>query len=139
MKSKKCNHAYQDSHFNIIVYIDATCGADRMVQREKLFLLIALLLGLVMSACTGTKTQEVVPPTDAIGVEVEREPTQGESTDPTTEPTQAAEVESAPEEVSTPTEETQKPELKTSLVSTDPESVNLTSGKPTLVEFFAFW
>jgi len=31
------------------------------------------------------------------------------------------------------------PTIRTELAATDPTTVNLASGKPTLVEFFAFW
>lgn len=103
-----------------------------------IFLLsIVLLLGIFLSACTGVTTQEVdLPkaPTVAQGDSNPTQEAQGASV-PTGSPAEG----STEESVVAPTEEPQKPELKTGLVATDPVSVNLTSGKPTLVEFFAFW
>ena len=49
-------------------------------------------------------------------------------------PTQAL-VSPQPGQVTEPTAAT----IRTELHATDPASVNLASGKPTLVEFFAFW
>ncbi len=57
---------------------------------------------------------------------------------------QEAEIPSpSPEIVNTPTLEPQPEEAvatpRSELTATDPTGVNLASGKPTLVEFFAFW
>lgn len=38
-----------------------------------------------------------------------------------------------------PPEPSATPTARPGLEATDPETVNLTSGKPTLLEFFAFW
>lgn len=95
-----------------------------------------ILLSFLISACGGAGTRDAVPPTDTAMVQVDPEPRQDAVVESATE---TPVVGSTPEEVVVPTNESPKPELKTSLVATDPGSVNLTSGKPTLVEFFAFW
>lgn len=108
-----------------------------MKDRRGFFSIIVIFaFGLLIGACSGTATQAVLPPTDTPVLPVVVEPTeevigQVPTEEIVAEPTQA--------EVVPPTEEPQKPELKTSLVATNPGDVNLASGKHTLVEFFAFW
>jgi hypothetical protein len=107
-----------------------------MNKRAQSSLILIFTLSVLISACTGTATQAELPLTATATTEAREAPTNevvaDDATDaPTVEPTQ--------EEVVVPTEASPKPVLKTALVATNPGSVNLTSGKPTLVEFFAFW
>lgn len=105
---------------------------------RRIFLLsIALILAALIAACTGAAPQGPGQPTATAVVQTGSPPTQQpqEGELPISPPDEGT-TESAAVE---PTEQVQKPELKTGLVATDPESVNLSSGKPTLVEFFAFW
>ena len=113
-----------------------------MSKRGLLSLTAIVVFGVLVSACTGTATPALQPPTDTPVPEVVVEPT--EEVKPTEEvvaqaPTEEPTAEPTQEEVATPTEEAVKPELKTGLVATDPADVNLASGRHTLVEFFAFW
>lgn len=93
---------------------------DRMsVLKWRLFVGF-LLLGLVLAACTGAPaTVDQAPDAN------------GEVPDVV----QVPEVE-APD-ASEPDQDEALPRQE--LEATDPTSVNLVSGKPTLVEFFAFW
>jgi ABC-type Na+ efflux pump permease subunit len=105
--------------------------------RRIFLLLIVLILAALIAACTRAVTQGPGQPTATAVVRTGSPPTQKpqEGELPTSSPDEGT-IESA---IVEPTEEVQKPELKTGLVATDPDSVNLSSGKPTLVEFFAFW
>jgi hypothetical protein len=96
--------------------------------RTWLLLLIVIIAGLlsgcdtdnpVAPAATATPTLTPVPPVADSGG--------GESDQPEAVP---ATAETAPE--ATPFDLTQ-------LHATDPSSVNLASGRPTVLEFFAFW
>jgi hypothetical protein len=101
-----------------------------MKDRRIFFLAATLLVGIILGACSGAKAPEQLPtnppPTVA---DVQSEPTKTEVID---DPT--------PELVISPTEPvSQPPPLKIGLQATNPTGVNLASGKPSLVEFFAFW
>ncbi len=107
-----------------------------MRTRGSSIIAIVFLLGITIGACTGATTQEIVQPTEPPVILEDPNPTQVPDE---VHPTDLPSAEDAPEEVRSPTEEPVKPQLKTSLVATNPGSVTLTSGAPTLVEFFAFW
>jgi hypothetical protein len=107
-----------------------------MNKRLQFSLILIFALSILVSACTGAATQVDLPPTATSTSVVEPVPTQEIAVDAATD---APALEPTEEEVVVPTEEPIKPELKTALVATDPGSVNLASGTPTLVEFFAFW
>ena len=107
-----------------------------MSTRGSSTIAIVFLLGITISACTGATTQEIVQPTEPPVIIEDSNPTQGPDE---IHPTDLPFAGDAPEEVRSPTEEPAKPQLKTGLVATNPGSVTLTSGVPTLVEFFAFW
>ncbi len=119
--------------------------------KERL-LLLAAALSLSLAACSG-----FAPSTEVAGRAADyAEPAVGL---PSPTGIQAATVEgptaatSAPEEVTAPpTEapaatdvqpsaeaEAQPPPVKTGFVPTDPQTVQLASGGPQLIEFFAFW
>lgn len=97
---------------------------------------IVVLTGLLLAACTGASQQidrddpsveiasqqqvdEVAP---AGNVDV----SEGEDTAPASVPPESAPTDPKP---------TPRPELS----ATEPSTVNLASGKPVLLEFFAFW
>jgi hypothetical protein len=105
-------------------------------KREFASISLLLLLGFFLSACSGGATQVFIPPTATDVVQVDQEPTEEIVVDQATD---TPVVEDTPELKILATEEPRIPTRKTALVATDPESVNLASGKPTLVEFFAFW
>ncbi len=96
-----------------------------------------VLTGLLLAACTGT-SQQVDPDDPSADIasqqqEVDEdapvgnvEVSEGEDAAPAPVP-----PESAPADV--------KPTPRPELSATDPSTVNLASGKPVLLEFFAFW
>lgn len=131
------NNVYRDKYSIMIGIFNRKKWGQIENGRRKLFLISAVvLLGFLISACSGGETQELIPPTATTVIQVDPEPTQDIEVDSATDTPVA---EDTPEAVILPTEEPRQPTLKTTLVATDPGSVNLTSGKPTLVEFFAFW
>lgn len=105
------------------------------VQKLSLIIII-ILLGLAFSACASTTTQETIPRTISDAVQVTSQPTEDGMADT---PIESPDIDRTVEAGVAQTEAPQRPEVKTSLEATDPGSVNLRSGKPTLVEFFAFW
>jgi len=100
--------------------------------------LIGMLLATFLAACQ-------VSPTPTTPKAVSPRPKVSEPATPTLGiQDQAAEIPSPSTEiVDTPTPEPQPEEAiatpRSELTATDPTSVTLASGKPTLVEFFAFW
>lgn len=85
----------------------------------------------ILSACSSKDLPEQVQPQP---VQQTISPTDLPAADPTDIPTAlptkaAVEVEQVVE----------KPSIKTKLEATDPGSVSLINGRPTFVEFFAFW
>ncbi len=131
------NSVYKDL-FNIMIgfFNRRSWGRVKMSTRRSSTIAIVFLLGITISACTGAAAQEIVQPTEPPMIVEDPNPTQVPDE---VHPTDLPYAENAPEEVGEPTEERAKPQLKTSLVATNPSSVTLTSGTPTLVEFFAFW
>ena len=100
--------------------------------------LIGVILAAFLAACQTSQTPEtpkVSSPTPEASAPAS--PTVG-AQDRITEVTSPV-----PETVATPTPEPQPTEIvatpRSALTATDPGGVNLASGKPTLVEFFAFW
>ena len=96
---------------------------------------IVVLTGLLLAACTGASQQvdRDDPSADAAAQQQEvdegapagnEEVSEGEDAVPT-------HPESAPVDA--------KPTPRPELSATEPSTVNLTSGKPVLLEFFAFW
>lgn len=101
-----------------------------MRRRYVLLLISALVLALVAGACSSTPEAVPTPTAEPIAIEQEDDeaaPAMQEAT-PTQEP--EPESDQVSEVVPTP---------KAGLVATDPTTVNLASGEPKLVEFFAFW
>ena len=86
-------------------------------------------LMLLTAAC-----QSSPPPTVQVGApaqpaaEATAPPLESEAPAPTSEPVAPLEPEPAP-----------PVEVREALAATDPATVNLANGTPTLVEFFAFW
>ncbi len=91
-------------------------------------LALALLLGLAACGGKGGSPSPTAPPQAAGG----ETPAAATVTEP--QPTATTQP-SAP----TPSEAPPTPTLRPELQATDPTTVDLASGKPTLVEFFAFW
>lgn len=101
---------------------------------RKMLLTLGLLAVLLLSACTPTVSAPTLAP-DSGGVE---EPAPAQEEMPAVAAPASTEV---PAETEVVVEEPQG--MPTSrgaqLVATDPSTVNLTSGQPQLIEFFAFW
>lgn len=108
------------------------CTGEGMKQSRLLQLMIAFLGAALVAGCTGAA---VPTPSPEPVVELQPEPTEAV----------VVEEEQKIEPVPLPTEEvvapptSEPPVVKTGLEATDPTTVVLASGKPTLVEFFAFW
>jgi hypothetical protein len=84
------------------------------------FIVLVLLVGLILSACTSSTPAPLLPePGPALS-----------------EPTAVVEVSPAPVNEPPPPV---KPTPRAQLAATDPSQVVLAAGKPQLVEFFAFW
>jgi len=86
----------------------------------------ALALGVWLSACSPSRAPALPAPS----------PTQVDSAALAEEPT------AAPTEASSPTQELPAvvtPTARAGLEATDPTTVDLAAGTPTLLEFFAFW
>jgi hypothetical protein len=113
-------------------------GGLQMKFREVRNYLIGMLLGAFLAACQVAPmpaTPKVASPTPEASEPAI--PTVG-TQDQTTEATSPS-----PDIIETPTLEPQPTEVvatpRSELTATDPGGVTLASGKPTLVEFFAFW
>ena len=100
---------------------------------RKRFLILGLLAVFMLSACTPTASAPA--PTSDSGVEPTAGPVQEEAPAAAPAATEApAESEpAAVEPMGVPTSRGSQ------LVATDPNTVNLASGEPQLIEFFAFW
>ena len=105
------------------------------------FATLGLLVAILLAACTPSATPP--PPTEAVMDEAPASPTAEVAP-----PTEAVPppTEEVAEAVEIPTEEPPAEEplpMPTSrgdsLVATNPATVNLASGEPQLIEFFAFW
>jgi len=104
---------------------------------------LGLLVAISLAACTPSVAPPTPTPTDAVveaptsSSAAEESPTEAE---PTPVPTEVVEATEPPTE-QPPTEEPKA--VATSrgdfLVATDPATVNLASGEPQLIEFFAYW
>jgi hypothetical protein len=108
-------------------------------MRKLSYGLSALLISLILSACarpvgvqekteTGSLANPPVAPTAVESPTVEDFPVLTPETSPENQPTELVEE-------SLPT----APVVKAGLEATDPTQVQLASGEPQLVEFFAFW
>lgn len=97
-----------------------------LVQRTRIWL--PLLVVFVAAVASGCSPDNVPPPATATPTYTpEPQPVESESDQPQAEdPASDAPPEPTPFDLN-------------ELHATDPTSVNLSSGKPTLVEFFAFW
>jgi hypothetical protein len=101
-----------------------------MRQLMRIMVFIFLITPILLTACQGG------PSTTELGPSVVEEPTQEsisqiESPEvPTSDSATTPETEASPDVVPTP---------RQGLEATDPSTVVLASGKPTFVEFFAFW
>lgn len=109
-----------------------------MRRKDKSIVLgIVVLTGLLLAACTGASPQVDLddPSVDVASQQQEvdegapvgnMEVSEGEDAAPTLVPQESAPTEVRP---------TPRPELS----ATEPSTVHLASGKPVLLEFFAFW
>lgn len=97
------------------------------IEREVPALIVGLIGAALLAACaTGTPaTSDTAVPVTAVL------PTEA----PAVSPSASAVI----AETSAPTEAPTPRPVKTALEATDPTTVVLASGRPTLVEFFAFW
>jgi hypothetical protein len=99
--------------------------------KKELFATITLLM-LVAAACSpAADTAPTATPQQA-RVEEQAEAQVDEQQSPKVEPTETAAPEDEPVII-------EPPSPRQGLSATDPTTVDLASGKPTLVEFFAFW
>ena len=107
-------------------------------------LAVLILVGLLLAACGASSSQNQ---NDGLPTSINENQTEGElaSTPSQSLPTVDASPD-APNQVILPNvnvapnpEPTGAPEVKTELEATDPATVTLATGKPQLVEFFAFW
>lgn len=99
---------------------------------KRLFPSVLFAVGLVLlSACAGP-----IPTMPSNGV-----PDAGEQqvASPTPTPTRVTEDMQDNGEPQAPPAPSATPTVRPGLEATDPASVDLASGKPTLLEFFAFW
>ena len=117
-----------------------------MSHRSKMKVVALLLFSVLMiSSCTlggnsePADAQPTASPTDPVEVEVTAPPA-------TPQPEQATSTPEEDESPATPTSESALlpdqgpiPTGSSQLHATDPDSVSLADGDPTLVEFFAFW
>jgi hypothetical protein len=88
-----------------------------------------LMLGVVAAACQGSPQPLDLPvPSVAASAVSPADPEQAPFLAPSAAPT----IQFEPTQPAAPT-------IRTELAATDPATVNLASGQPTLVEFFAFW
>ena len=112
----------------------------------RLYILSAVLIfvGLLLAACAASSSQN---PNEGLPTSINENQTDGElaSTPSQLLPTVDASP-NAPNQVILPNmnvapypEPGGAPEVKTELEATDPATVTLATGKPQLVEFFAFW
>jgi hypothetical protein len=107
----------------------------KKVARYKLFLLLTLT-GIFLTACSGSKTQSPGVDSDVVQEQVkEIDQPQQEVIDQLL--TESSDAEPTPIEVE-PTDEIDRAP-RAGLEASDPTAVSIASGKPTLVEFFAFW
>jgi hypothetical protein len=137
------------------------------IPRIPLVFSVMLMLALAISACSTqqaeevvqedapVQTEEVMPTIEELTTESPAEPVKTETqvVEPVNEPAaeDSEEIEGYPApgyQFPTPTtdggaypspEVAAAPPLKTGLEATDPSTVVLATGKPQLVEFFAFW
>ena len=101
-----------------------------------LALALSVGLGLQLAGCQASP-RESLPPSEA--EEQLSLPTAPSASAETPIPAEAGtSLELAPTGQPPVTEQV-RPPVRTELAATDPATVNLASGKPTLVEFFAFW
>jgi uncharacterized membrane protein len=91
---------------------------------------------MVLAACTGGIPATVANPGDPPAMPSATPSSTPELADVSPAGTEA--VQDAEEQVPPP-EPSATPTARPGLEATDPESVHLASGKPTLLEFFAFW
>ncbi len=112
-------------------------------MKRKTFLTLGLVAIFMLAACV----PEAAPPSadperaatepSALAPTDEVQPTQAEADAPTAAPIAATE---APAEAEATAEVMAQPTSRgNQLVATDPTTVNLNSGQPQLIEFFAFW
>ena len=98
---------------------------------------LVALLALTTAACGGAEYDDTGAAPQPEAAPVVEEPQAEEAADDAVAEPAEAEAE-APEEVAV--EEAAPPvQVKTAMEATDPSTVQLASGTPQLVEFFAFW
>ncbi len=102
------------------------------MKNARIIALISIVL-LSLAACTGGLPEgQSDADTNVV------EPPPAPSATPTATQASSSDSDSMQDEASPP-EPSATPTARPGLEATDPESVNLTSGVPTLLEFFAFW
>jgi uncharacterized lipoprotein YajG len=96
-----------------------------MTRRQIVSTLILLAAALLLGACTPTSTPASELPTATVA-----------DAAPAAVPTPAGSTEEAATGVPAPAE---TKAVRADQYATDPTTVNLAAGRPTLVKFFAFW
>jgi hypothetical protein len=106
---------------------------------RKTLLSLGLLIVFILSACTPATPAPETPPDAA--PEVAPVENSQEEAPPAPEATVAEAPAAAPTETEAPVEEPVAVATArgNDLHATDPATVNIASGKPQLIEFFAFW
>ena len=100
---------------------------------------VRALVGLLLLALAACKATAPSPPAEApVAVEASETPAQPAAA-PSDTPQPAQEDTPAAPPTNTPLAAQATPTLRPELEATDPTTVNLAAGKPTLLEFFAFW
>ncbi len=97
-----------------------------MYQSRKHPLLLLALLALGLAACASPRSVVSALPAPSIEVGSNLQPTQAPKGTPVLSPVEAT---------AAPTAQT----VRQDQYATDPTTVDLASGRPTLVKFFAFW
>jgi hypothetical protein len=93
--------------------------------------IVLMVLSLVLVACSTTTATPVVEVADPAPTEPKATQEQNAPSATEVQETESVEVESG--------KEAPKIEVRDELQATDPTTVALGNGSPTLVEFFAFW
>ncbi len=108
---------------------------------RKTILTLGLLVAFLLAACTPTAPAPPPAPTTAAEPAAPAQDPAPEAAEPPTAVPAVEEADVPPTESEAPTEE---PAVVVTprgndLEATDPSTVNLASGEPQLIEFFAFW
>ena len=115
------------------------CQRKTIMRRKANFIVlgIVVLTGLLLAACTGASQQvdRDDPSVDIASQQQEVDESAPVENAEVSEGEDAAPAPELPESAPADVRPTPRPELS----ATEPSTVNLASGKPVLLEFFAFW